>query len=40
MKFAKRGSTALALKVKKDTWFFIPADYAFGHSLERMRSAS
>ncbi|BAT59128.1 hypothetical protein GJW-30_1_01658 [Variibacter gotjawalensis] len=28
--------TALALlKSKKDTWFFITADYAFGHSLEK-----
>lgn len=28
--------TALALlKAKKDTWFFVTADYAFGHSLEK-----
>lgn len=28
--------TALALlRAKKDTWFFVTADYAFGHSLEK-----
>src|SRR5947209_20471559 len=27
--------TALALlRAKKDTWFFVTADYAFGHALE------
>jgi len=32
--------TALALlRAKKDTWFFITADYAFGHSLENDAAA-
>ncbi|MEP9352314.1 ABC transporter substrate-binding protein [Xanthobacter sp. KR7-65] len=28
------GTAAALLKAKKDTWFFITADYAFGHALE------
>ena len=28
------GTAAALLKQKKDTWFFITADYAFGHALE------
>ena len=32
--------TALALlRAKKDTWFFVTADYAFGHSLENDAAA-
>ncbi len=32
--------TALALlRAKKDTWFFVTADYAFGHSLEHDAAA-
>ncbi len=28
------GTAAALLKAKKDTWFFVTADYAFGHALE------